>query len=57
MEQKLIDLHLVVSVGNVVILVGMLWKLSRLVQKVEMMWTVFSAEHGLDGKTGKRTET
>jgi hypothetical protein len=43
------DLHLVTDVSTLVVLLGLLWKVSRLVQKVDLMWNVFAREHGLNG--------
>lgn len=50
-------LHQVEQVANIAmtpLMLGILWKLSRLVQKVELMWGVFAREHGLDGNSKRR---
>lgn len=43
-------IHQVEQVANIAmtpLTLGILWKLSRLVQKVDLMWSVFAREHGL----------
>lgn len=48
------DFHTSVDMATLVVLLGILVKGVKMANQLEMMWTVFAHEHGLDGQGKKK---
>lgn len=56
MDEAIKQLHAVVDIAGLPVLLGILWKISRVDQKVALMWGVFAREHGISADTYKVRE-